>query len=521
MNAAAAAIARIAGQGVGSLTGWQRSLAAFMFGVLSTLTLAPFFLFPLLVPSFSGLYWLVESAKSRRRLFWDGWFWGWGFFMTGLYWMCVALLTDAEKFAWLIPFALFGLTGLIAIYAGLACWLMSYVRARGISRIYVFSVLWMCVEYARGYLFSGFPWNLIGYSFGFSDTSIQLASLVGAYGLTCYSVLLGCSAAALGEKGGRVFVAVVWGSFALAMVWGQVRLSEVSQLPEDKRFVEGPLVRLVQANISQPHKWDPRLQMQGLKAYVQLTQSPGLEKVTHIIWPETAVPYTLQSGSKLARLLGESIPDGKILITGALRIEGEDPDWQIWNSLMAINHEGNIVKSYDKIRLVPFGEFQPLRDFVPKEWMTPVGDKDFSRGLKEQPLDWPGLPPMVPLICYEAIFPEMSMPKHDRPKMLLTVTNDAWFGMSTGPYQHFQMARMRAAEQGLPLLRVANTGISAVVDAYGRVAYSIMLGEKGFIDVKIPLPKTDGTTYNTCNLPIILLLIITMLALAVRRQRER
>lgn len=501
---------------IGALKGWRRCAAAFGFGVMSTLTLAPFFFFPLIVPSFSGLYFLLQAAPTRRRLFWDGWWWGWGYYMTGLYWFCVALMTDVESFGWLMPFALFGLTGIIAIYSGAACLLMRFVRATGIARIYCFSVIWMCVEFARGYWFSGFPWNLIGYSFGFSDTSLQLAALMGAYGLSWYAVLLGTSAAMLLERRGIMTAAAVWASFAIGLAWGHGRIAGANEIPQERRYVNDVLLRLVQGDISQPHKWDPKLQMEGLRQYIDLSQSPGIEEVTHIIWPETAVPYTLQSGTKLAKMLGSFIPPGSYLITGSLRMEGDEANWNIWNSLMAVDHSGEVVGSYDKIRLVPFGEFQPLRDYVPKSWMTPVGDKDFSRGANEQKLDWPGLPPMLPLICYEAIFPEMSMPRHARPKMLLTVTNDAWFGTSSGPYQHFHMARMRAVEQGVPLVRVANTGITAVVDSVGQIVSYMPLGAKGFLDVRLPVSQADPTFYAQYGGVLVKLLIILMIIFILR-----
>ena len=475
------------------LTGWRRNLTAFVLGTLMTLTLAPFFIFPLIIPSFTGLYWLVESAPSRRRRFFDGWWWGWGFYMTGLYWFCVALLTDADSFGWLIPFALFGLTGVIAIYSGVACWLMSWVRGRGIGRLVVFSIIWTVVEYARGHLFSGFPWNLPGYSFGFSTVSLQMASLVGVYGLTLFTVLLGSSFAVLNCKNGTKYGAILWGVFAFGLGWGQWRIAHV-----DQAYVDGVMLRLVQANISQPHKWDPKLQMQGLRDNVRLTQSPGLDKITHVIWPETAVPYAIEPDKSLVHMLGSALPRDTMLLTGGLHTEGEDKTFRIWNSMVMIAHDGAILGTYDKIHLVPFGEFQPLRDFVPKEWMTPVGDTDFSRGAAVHTLQWPGLPPMIPLICYEAIFPEMSFNAEgeQHPGMLLTITNDAWFGMSIGPYQHFHMARMRAVEQGVPLVRVANTGISAVVDGMGRITASLPLGEQGVLDAQLPKELPDPTIYH-------------------------
>ena len=507
---------------IGSLTGWRRNLAAFIFGVFSTLTLAPFFLFPLLIPSFSGLLWLLDSAPSRKRMFLDGWWWGWGFYMTGLYWFCIALMTDTEKFGWLIPPTLFGLTAVIALYSAVACWLMSWIWVRGISKIVVFTIVWTLVEYARGHLFTGFPWNLPGYSFGFSDASLQMASLVGIYGLSWFAVLLGTSPVALGaRKGGMVYFSVLWALFLLGSFWGAGRLHEADSIPEAARFVPGILLRLVQADIEQPHKWDPKLQIQGLREHVALTHSPGLENVTHIIWPETAVPMVLSKGALLTRKLGDMLPPGKILITGSLRSEGEGESWQIWNSLMGLDHDGAIVGSYDKIHIVPFGEFLPFRRWLPKEWLTPVGDTDFSTGAGGHLIEFPGLPPTLPLICYEVIFPEFSLPDEVRPKLLLSVTNDAWFGTSTGPYQHFEMARMRAVEQGVPLVRSANTGISAVVNSFGQVIASIPLGVKGIIDAKLPVAQSEATIYNKIKKIVIPFLWVVGLLLVLKQYIRR
>lgn len=474
-----------------SLHGWRRNGVAFVLGAMMTLTLAPFFAFPFIIPSFTGLYLLVNNAPTPKRRFADGWWWGWGFYMTSLYWICIALLTDVAAFGWLIPFALFGLTAVIALYAGVAAWLMSWVRAPGITRLVAFSLVWTWVEVARGHWFTGFPWNLAGYSFGFSLASMQMASVIGVYGLTFLAVLLGTSLAALTLPYGKIYLAGVWAAFAGMLAWGNARI------PADIAYVDGVTMRLVQANIAQEHKWDPKQQIEGVKEYVRLTMSPSAQPVTHVIWPETAVPYILESGSALARMLGDALPPQATLITGTLRSEGEREHFQIWNSLVALNHYGKLISKYDKIHLVPFGEFQPVRPYVPREWMTPVGDTDFSSGVSTGLLQVPDMPAILPLICYEAIFPEMSFSGEVRAGMLLTVTNDAWFGRSIGPHQHFQMARMRAVEQGLPLVRVANTGISGVVDAYGRVTAQLPLGVAGVLDTRLPQALPVATVYGS------------------------
>ncbi len=469
--------------------------------------------------------WLLDSAPTRKRMFWDGWWWGWGFYMTGLYWFCIALLTDPEKFGWLIPPCLFGLNAIIAIYPAIACLIMSYLRIRGLTKILVFTIVWTVVEYARGHLFTGFPWNLPGYAFGFSDASLQLASIAGAYGLTWFSVLLGTSPVALGvKKKGAIYAGVLWAIFLLGTIWGGGRLHQANALAEEQRYVPKVLLRLVQANIAQPNKWEPQLQMEGLRQHAELTRSPGLEKVTHVIWSETAVPFAINKGEPITKRLGDLLPENAVLITGSLRTQGEGENWDIWNSLNAINHNGDIVASYDKVHLVPFGEFLPLRNVLPKSWLTPVGEKDFAIGTEGALMNVPGLPPILPLICYEVIFPELPLPADGtRPQMLLSVTNDAWFGMSTGPHQHFEMARMRAVEQGVPMVRVGNTGISAVINSFGQVTDSMPLGQKGFIDAKLPVALADDTTCNKFNkifLPFLIFFGVLLLLKQQARQKS-
>lgn len=504
---------------LGGLHGWRRNLVAYLLGVCATLTLAPFYLFGLLLVSFSGLLWLLDAAPSRRRMFLDGWWWGWGFYMSGLYWMCIALLTDPAKFGWLIPPTLLGLNGVIALYPAVACWLMSWLRVRGLSKILVFTIVWTLVEYARGHLFTGFPWNLPGYAFGFSNAALQMASLVGVYGLSWFALLLATTPVALGaKKAGKIYAASLWALFLFGLFWGVGRLHQANSIPQAQRYVPGVTLRLVQADIAQPDKWDPQLQLQGVREHAALTRLPGLEKVTHVIWPETAVPYTIGKDEPITRSLGGIIPPGAILITGSLRSEGDKENWRIWNSLSALDHDGNIVGSYDKAHLVPFGEFLPFRYVFPKEWLTPVGDTDFSAGTQGKLMELPGLPPMLPLICYEAIFPELVVDGPKRPQWLLSVTNDAWFGMSTGPHQHFEMARMRAVEQGVPLVRSGNTGISAVVDSWGQVISFMPLGYKGIIDSSLPVAQAENTTCNKINKIFIPFLIIFALILIFRKK---
>ncbi len=508
---------------VGGLSGWRRNLLAFACGLLMTLALPPVFALPLLIPSFTLLYWLIDRAPTGRRVFADGWWWGFGHHMSGLYWFCIALMTDAEKFGWLIPFALFGLTGVIALHNALACWLAMRLTRRGLIRILVFPVIWLAVEYLRGHWFSGFPWNLAGYAFAVSDAMLQPASLAGIYGLTWLAVALAVAPAifadeAVALKRSLSAIMIIYAVFFAGTLWGHQRL----QTAGPSAHVRGVMLRLVQAGIEQNHKWDPQLQMQGLREHISLTRQAGIQNITHVIWPETAVPYVVAPGTSLTRMLGDAVPPGKFLITGALRSEGDmraGGDWQIWNSVMAFSHAGDIVGSHDKSKLVPFGEFLPLRDLIPADWLTPVGIKDFSRGTGRATLEWPGLPRLSPLICYEAIFPDLAVADDARPAILLNLTNDAWFGTSSGPYQHFHMARMRAAEQGIPLVRAANTGISAVTDRFGRIEAMLALGERGTLDVPLPVAEPVPTVYGTYGDSLLSLLIIMAILLIVAQNK--
>lgn len=471
------------------LTGIKRNLAAFLFGACATAALPPVFALPLLLVAFPGLMWLLESASSQKRAFWDGWWFGLGHFITGLYWFCVALLVDPVKFAWLIPFTLLGLNGIIAIYIGVFGLIFFHFNAtKPIIRLTAFTLLWVGMEYARSILFTGFPWNLIGYIWTFADAPIQSAYYMTIYGLSALTIALFTAPALLADKDNSRRTTMVPGLVILFLAlanagWGAHRLSQ-----HPTQYVEGITLRLVQANIPQSLKWDPKHQSEALRSHIRLTRSEGYENVTHVIWPETAMPYMLEGSSPWPDMLAQTVvPPKGALITGVLRARGKGEDWKIWNSLQAIGESGQIIATYDKHHLVPFGEFVPFRSILPIDKITP-GSTDFSRGAGPATLQLDGLPSFSPLICYEIIFPGEVTATETKPEWLLNITNDAWFGRSSGPYQHFHMARMRAVEEGLPLMRVANSGISAAIDAYGRVLKHVPLGASGVITSPLPAP---------------------------------
>ncbi|MCH9051200.1 MAG: apolipoprotein N-acyltransferase [Proteobacteria bacterium] len=492
-----------------ALAGWPRRLVAVGLGVLATAALPPLFAVPLLVVAFTGLVWLIDGAGAARSparaAFAAGWWFGFGHFFTGLYWITNSLLVDADRFGWLVPFAVSGLSAGLAIFPGLAAAAVRLSGARGAGRVLALAVAWTAVEWLRGHILSGFPWNLLATAWVFSDAVSQTVAVIGAYGLSLLTVALAAAPATLGDRlgggadagRGRRWAAVVVMTVLFGGLWaaGEVRLAAAPAEGSDGSMVPGVRLRLVQANIDQRLKWSPGERAANFGKYLSMTKGPGFDEVTHVIWPETAVPYIVARDAEARAAIAAVVPPKGLLISGAIRATaaGVKP-FEVWNSAHAIDQSARIVGTYDKFHLVPFGEYMPLRGVLPLQKITP-GAVDFSAGPGPRTLALPGLPPVSLLICYEVIFPGNVLDRGNRPRWLLNLTNDAWFGESTGPYQHFAAARLRAVEEGLALVRSANTGISAVIDPYGRVIARLDLGVEGVLDSPLPLPLEGLTPY--------------------------
>lgn len=485
------------------LAGWRRRVLALLLGLLASLALPPLYAVPLLLPAFTGFVWLVEGCRRPQAAFAVGWWFGFAHFMVGNYWIANALLTDAARFGWLIPPVIGGLAAVLAVFPGLAAAAAQRGRS-GLERVLVLAIAWTALEWMRGWVFSGYPWNLIGYSWSFSDAMNQFAAVAGIWGLGFITVAAAAMPAALAEAGppprSRLGAALPGTLVALALlmlagIWaaGEVRLANARS-----ETVPGVRLRIVQAAIPQDAKAEEDLREAHILRHLQLTLgTPGFDGVTHVIWPETAVGFLLERAPPLRRELARAAPPGGVLITGAPRAAPETgPIEQLWNSMIAIDPTGAIVGTFDKFHLVPLGEYVPLRRFLPFLSKITPGGMDFSAGPGPRTLRLPGLPPVSPLICYEIIFPGRVADRADRPQWLLNLTNDGWFGTSTGPYQHFVSARLRAVEEGIPLVRAANTGISGVVDAYGRVVAELGLGASGVLDVDLPRPVPQATFYG-------------------------
>jgi apolipoprotein N-acyltransferase len=487
------------------LAGWRRHGFAACLGALAAAALSPVDMTPVLVISFSGLVWLMDGCSGRRDAALLGWSFGFGFFLAGLYWISAALFVDIAQFWWLVPPALLGLPAGFALFTALAVLAAHEATRRfgllGTARILVLAVSWVTAEWLRGHILTGFPWNLIGYAwagaFPGALAVLQLTAITGIYGLSLLTVLAAALPARLGDLGRGRYAALAAAVMLIALpaAGGAWRLANAP-----RESVPGVTLRLVQPSVPETIKNDPDALAQNFRRLLALSASRGAGRVTAVVWPEAAAPPLLERFPEERQAIAKVIPPGGLLLTGAERAEPVTGRPQrFWNSVVVLNDRGDIVATYDKAHLVPFGEYVPLRGILPMQRIAP-GLGEFSAGPGPRTLVLPGLPPVGPLVCYEAIFPGAVIDRANRPQWLLNVTNDAWYGVSSGPFQHLAIVRVRAVEEGLPLVRAANNGVSAVIDPYGRIARRIDgtvaarldLDSVGVLDA--PLPRALAPT---------------------------
>lgn len=527
-------IARVA-EAVILTWGWRRRLIAFAAGASGALALPPLDLWPLVVVPMTLAVWLMDGAvgTTRRQRFRSafaaGWWWGFGFFVAGLWWLGAAFLVEADKFAWALPLGVVALPAFLAVFPAFAFGAARLFWPKGAGRILVLAALLGTSEWLRGHVLTGFPWNVYGMMLTGEVHLEQVASLFGLYGLTLFAVAIGAAPATLGTGMGRsgrwAPTCLAVASLAAFFAYGFWR---VPSAPSP--LVAGVKLRLMQPNLPQDAKFNGNNGAAILEHYLELSdratspQTPGLQAVTHLIWPESAFPFLLGRTPQALSRIAAALPPDVTLITGAARAgeilpgEGRPP---IYNSIQVVNDEGVIVASYDKTHLVPFGEYLPpilgtlIRAVGLSQFVSIPGG--FSSGNAHLPLAIKGLPNAAPLICYEAVFPGAVVPRGARPAFFLNVTNDGWFGQTSGPYQHFAQARLRSVEEGLPLVRVANTGISGVVDAYGRIVASLPLGSEGVLDVGLPRPGPLTVYARLGDLVFAGMLVLFLLLAWIRR----
>jgi len=513
--------------------GWRRAAIACTAGAASTLALAPFNAWPVMFLTFPVLVWLVDGAAAGRlggvgAAAIAGWWFGFGYFLAGLYWVGFAFLVDADKFGWLMPFAVVALPAGMALYTALGLALARLLWSRGAARILTLAAALTIAEWLRGHVVSGFPWNAFGYALTGPLALAQASSLVGLWGMTFLAVGVFASPAVLADdptETSRRFIAPLAGVAILVALaaYGAVRLAQ-----HPTSFVAGVRLRIMQPNLAQDERFNYSAKAQVMRRYLALSdratgpESSGVKDVTHLIWPESAFPFFLAREADALAQIAALLARHTVLITGAVRAAEMAPSGSVraYNSVYVIDRDGSIAGIYDKVHLVPFGEYLPFEDFLESLGLISLTKMPggFLAGDRRRLMTVPGAPAMLPLICYEIVFSDEAVPPGERPGWLLNLTNDGWFGISTGPYQHFQQARVRAIEQGLPLVRAANTGISAVVDPLGRVVKEMPLGAEGVIDSALP-QAIAPTLYVRAGDYIAGALVVGALMLGIRRRR--
>ncbi|WP_144863980.1 apolipoprotein N-acyltransferase [Mesorhizobium sp. J18] len=486
------------------LRGWKRVLAAFLAGALAAFAQAPFDFLAVCFISFPVLVWLLDGVVStngggimRRALpfFATGWWFGFGYFVAGLWWTGAAVLVEGYAFAWALPFAVLGLPALLALFYGFACFVAWFFWSEGIGRILGLAFAFGLAEWLRSFVLTGFPWNAVGYAAMPIPLLMQSVKIVGMNGMNVLSVFL-FSLPALLVSRNHLRPGFACG-LALVLLHLGYGYASLAAAPPAERMLP---VRIVQPSIEQSEKWDEDIRDSIFKTYLDLSSEPtseGRASPRLIIWPETAVPFLFTDRPDALVAVGEVIKDGQMLFAGAVRSEApatSGGQTRYYNAVVAINSAGEIVDAVDKVHLVPFGEYVPLGGLLRKLGITELVESvgPFSPGSLRSTLILDDGIRALPFICYEIIFPDLVLADAAGADFILNLTNDAWFGDTPGPYQHFRQARIRAVEAGLPLVRAANNGISAVVDPHGRIVNAFALNAYGVLDADVPLGPAGG-----------------------------
>ena len=517
-------------------------------GLLAALAFPPFGLLPGLA-GFGLVLWSLTAPGGRagdapvRTAALRGWLAGVGYFAVSVCWVVEPFLVDERTYGWMAPFALVLMAGGLSLFWAAAAALWRWTGTRGLQGLLAFAACLSAAEWLRGHVLTGFPWNLPGEAWPAGSPLSQGAALAGAYGLTWVTLVLSAAPAwilgpAPAARRGMRVVAVA-GAFLALYAWGAGRIAATPLAPA------GPVVRVVQADIDQKTKWRPE-NLEGIfRTYLDLSTRPAATPPALVVWPEGALPAVINDllapGASWRVALARALAPGQVLAMGANRVEMDaDGALTYRNSLVLLQGTGSdlaLAGVYDKHRLVPFGEFMPLGDLAGRIGLRSLVHmpEDFTAGPPPVPLRLPGLPDVQPMICYEALFPGFtraaSLRSGARPAWILNVSNDAWFGRASGPWQHLNMARYRAIEEGLPIVRSTPTGVSAVIDSSGRTLGPVLgLGASGVIDLALP-PARPPTPYARWgDLPFLALLILSaalaghkeiFIGLANRRRRSR
>ena len=515
--------------------GWYAPLTVLAGGIAAGLAHPPFGLLPGLL-GFSLILLRLETIQGRplRQAFFLGWLAGLGYFGVSTWWIGEPFLVDAAIYGWMAPFAVVLMGGGLALFWGVAALAYRALRPRSAWKVLVFAGVFAAAEWLRGHILTGFPWNLVGETWRAGSAPSQTAAAVGAYGLTWITLALAAAPAMLVLPVRRlaqagVLVAAGIGLTAL-YAGGAGRLAAA---PRTAYAKDAPVIRVVQANIDQKDKWKPENLDLVFSTYEDLTARPAAQRPDIVIWPEGALPAVIDdliaADSPYAPRLRDAVRPGQTLLMGANRVEPDGQGgYRYFNTLVAFRREQQALRVsgyYDKFRLVPFGEFMPLGDLAGRIGLRALVHMpdDFTAGPPPRPLVVPGVPAVQPLICYEALFPGLGA-GGTRPAWILNVSNDAWFGRTSGPWQHLNIASYRAIEQGLPIVRSTPTGVSAVIDPQGRIlpGKNLGLGHEGVIDARLPAPAPPTPYSRLGDGPFAALLLLSAGAwFAGRRRRPR
>ena len=504
---------------------WQKichhkKTSCFVLGMLSARALPPFYAFPLLFLTFSAFLLLLNQAQNKRQSFACGYWFGFGYFACNMAWIGNAVLIDAEKLGWLFPIILLAAGGFFGLFIALPALLTNLIKSF-YGRWLSFAAWWVIFEWIRSFILTGFPWNLLGSVLAFNLTLLQAAAVIGTYGLSL-AVLMICSAPALIiHYQNKISYSIALGSILLILAgligYGRNHLAQMDTTPSNTK------IRLVQPAIPQDMKWNRQKLEENLQQYIDMSKQEGLEDIDFVIWGETATPFALDFEPQYLEKVRTAIPEKGYLITGLVRYEYQGNDFHPLNSSFVVDKSGQIIDYYDKSHLVPFGEYIPLRRFLPS-WITPVTNTitDFLPGNGPKSIKINNQPSFGISICYEIIFPHQIINLQDKPEWLINLTNDGWYGISQGPYQHLVTTRLRAIEEGRTIVRAANTGISAVINPYGKILAQIPLNRTDIIDINLPQELYKETNYGQYGnlIPLILCFMNMAIAFAINNKKS-
>ncbi|MFD1480542.1 apolipoprotein N-acyltransferase [Paracoccus nototheniae] len=495
----------------------RRLFPDLILGLIAALGLAPFGLWAATPLALGVLIWRLARARPAA-VFWHSLAAGFGWFALSLSWIVEPFLVDIARHGWMAPFALILMALGGAFFWALPAWMAARLAQGWRRQAAAIAAALILSDWLRGWIFTGFPWAQIGH--GWIGTPVaQTAALTGALGLGSLTMAMATLPTLLWRPSpvGQPprlpallpGIAVALALLSAAWAGGLARLA--APMPADTDLT----LRVVQPNAAQHLKWDPDWSAVFFQRLLDLSAEPGPRDL--VIWPETAVNFLLEDAGPVLPRISQAA--GAPLIMGIQRREGS----RFFNSLASIAPGGQVTDIYDKFHLVPFGEYIPWGDALERIGITAFAARQgngYSAGPGPAILSVPGIPDFQPLICYEAIFPQHLRHLDQRPDWLLQATNDAWFGAISGPYQHLDQARLRAIETGLPLVRAANTGVSAVIDARGSLRASLPLNEAGRIDAPLPgaLPPTPWLRTGNAPILILLALILTATAWPCRRK---